>query len=315
MTALSSDAAAPAGGYGLPLTAGRRRPGLTRAACYGFTALAIGFLLLLVGLFIAESLPVWRHAGWGYLTGEKWFYRKALFGSLSMIYGSVVVAGVALSLAVPVGICAAVFTAEYLQPSARLAAKVVIELLAGVPSVVYGLLGILFLRDWVYRTLAPLDPVSGDTLLTAGLLLGIMVLPTVMTLADDALRGVPQLQRAAARGLGLTRAETVLFVALPQARGGIVAAVLLGLGRALGETIAVFLVVGRQDNQWPKPLPSLRPLLEAGQTLTSKLGGSEVNIAYGSPLHWAAVVALGLILLALVATCTVVADRLTAPKH
>lgn len=228
-----------------------------------------------------------------------------------MIYGTVVVSGLALALAVLVGLGAAVFTAEYLPPRARLAAKIVIELLAGIPSVVYGLLGILFLRDWVYRLLSPFDPVSGDTLLAAGLLLAVMILPTVMTLSDDALRGVSRLQRDAARGLGLTRAEAVLFVALPQARPGIVAAVLLGLGRALGETIAVFLVVGRQDNQWPASLLSLRPLLNAGQTLTSKLGGSETNIAYGNPLHWAAVVALGLLLLAMVTACTVAADRLT----
>ena len=119
------------------------------------------------------------------------------------------------------------------------------------------------------------------------------------------------MQRVAARGLGLTKAEAILHVTLQQARPGLVAAALLGLGRALGETIAVFLVVGRQDNRWPDRLFSLEPLAEAGQTLTSKLGGSETNIAYGNPLHWAAVVTLGLLLLAMVGVCTIVADRLT----
>src|SRR5947208_1585453 len=134
--------------------------------------------------------------------------------------------------------------------------------------------------------------------LTAGLWLAVMVLPTIMTLADDALRGVPAQQRLAARGLGLTRAQTVLSVVLPQARRGLVAAVLLGLGRALGETIAVFLVVGRQDNQWPEKLLSLRPLIAPGQTLTSKLGGSETFIAYADSLHWGAIVGLAIVLLA-----------------
>ncbi|MGH8005932.1 MAG: PstC family ABC transporter permease, partial [Candidatus Binatia bacterium] len=166
-----------------------------------------------------------------------------------------------------------------------------------------------------YHALAPFDPLSGDTLLTAGVLLAVMILPTVMTLSDDALRGVPGAQRAAARGLGLTQTEVVLGVSLPQALPGIVAATLLGLGRALGETIAVFLVVGRQDNQWPATLFSLRPLIAAGQTLTSKLGGSETNIAYGDPLHWAAMVGLGLILLGMVATVTLVGAWLAGNEN
>ena len=278
--------------------------------CYGGSAVAVGFLLLLIRLFVRQSLPVWHHAGWSYLTSPKWYYRKELFGALSMIYGTVVVALIAMLLAVPVGLGAAIFTSEYLPPNVRLAVKIVIELLAGIPSVVYGLLGILFLRNWVYQWLTPFDPISGDTLLTASLLLAVMILPTMMTLSDDALQGVPLLQKDAARGLGLTRAEAIFHITLPQARSGLVAAVLLALGRALGETIAVFLVVGRQDNRLPHNLLSWQPLTEAGQTLTSKLGGSETNIAYGSPLHWAAIVGLGLLLLFMAGLCTVGADRL-----
>jgi phosphate transport system permease protein len=125
-----------------------------------------------------------------------------------------------------------------------------------------------------------------------------------VALADDALRGVPAAQRHAARGLGLTRAETTVRVVLPQALPGLAAAVLLALGRALGETIAVFLVVGRQDNQWPTNLFSPEPLLAAGQTLATKLGGSETFIAYGEPLHWSAIVGLGLVLMLMVVTVT-----------
>src|SRR5262245_13489711 len=231
-----------------------------------------------------------------------------------MIYGTVMVAGIALLVAAPIGIGTAIFTAEFLPAPVRLVIKIAVELLAGIPSVVYGLLGILFLRDWVYKALTPLDPLSGDTLLTAALLLAVMILPTIMTLADDALRGVASDQRLAARGLGLTHTETVFSVTLPQAGPGIFSAVLLGLGRAVGETIAVFLVVGRQDNQWPERFWSLRPLIEAGQTLTSKLGGSETNIAYGDPLHWAAMIGLGLILFLLTVTVTVAGLRLADRK-
>lgn len=262
---------------------------------------AASFFLALVGLFLVQSLPVWAHEGvMGYLGGTRWHFRADEFGVAPMIYGTLAVSTVAVLVAGPVGLGAALYSAEIASSRIRMALKSTIELLAGVPSVVYGLLGILLLRRWVYRLLQPWDPVAGDTLLTGGLLLAVMILPTVMTLCDDALMGVERTQREAARSVGLTRAETLFSVSLPQALPGLVAAVLLGLGRALGETIAVFLVVGRQDGQWPESLLSLRPLAEPGQTLTSKLGGSETYLAYGDPLHWAAIVGLGLVLLVLV---------------
>lgn len=279
---------------------------------WGTSLVAALFFAAMAGLFAWQSLPVWRHAGFGYLSGKQWFYRAELFGVLPMIYGSLVVAAVAMLLAAPLGLGAAIFTAEYLPRRVRLPVKVLVELLAGIPSVVYGLLGVLLLRGWVAHLLAPFDPLSGDTLLTGGMLLAVMVLPTVMSLADDALRGVPAAQRQAARGLGLGQAQTIFAVTLPQALPGLVAALLLALGRALGETIAVFLVIGRQDNQWPEHLLSLRPLAAAGQSLTTKLGGTETFIAYGDPLHWAAMVALGLVLLALSGGITLIGAKLAA---
>ena len=292
-----------------------RRWSLIEAASWGFTLVALAGVAALVALFAWQSVPVWQHAGWSFLTGHEWFYRQETFGAASMIYGTLMVAAVALGLAAPVGIGAAIFTSEFLPRRLRVPVKTSIELLAGVPSVVYGLLGILLLRNWVYDLLEPFEPLSGDTLLTAGLLLAVMILPTVMTLAEDALRSVPAAQRLAARGLGLTATEVVVRVSLPQAAPGILAAVLLSLGRALGEMIAVFLVVGRQDNQWPSPLLSLRPLVESGQTLSSKLGGAETNIAYGDPLHWAAMVGLALVLLCLVTGLTVLGARLRRSDH
>lgn len=272
---------------------------MTRALSWLFTLVALASMALLVGTFAWQSGPVWRAEGAGYLTGARWFFRSHEFGALPMLYGSVAISVVALVLAAPIGLGAAIFIAEYLPRGLRLAVKVLIELLAGVPSVVYGLLGILLLRDWIYTLFSRFDLLSGDTLLTAAVLLAVMILPTIVTLGDDALRSVPASQRHAARGLGLTKAETILHVALPQARRGLGSALLLALGRALGETIAVFLVVGRQDNALPERWLSLRPLLEPGQTLTSKLGGAETNIAWGDPLHWAAIAGLGLILLVL----------------
>jgi phosphate transport system permease protein len=294
---------------------GRRRWSLTKWVSGTFSVFALLALAALLVLFIRQSLPVWRQEGWGFLTGKRWFYRQEEFGLAPMLHGTVAVALVALGLAAPLGIGAAIFTAEFLSTRLRLIVKVAIELLAGIPSVVYGLLGILLLRDWVYEAMERFEPLSGDTLLTGGILLGVMILPTIMTLSDDALRTVPASQRLAARALGLNSTETVLHVSLRQALPGLVAAILLAVGRACGEMIAVFLVVGRQDNQWPDKLFSAKPLLEAGQTLSTKLGSSETNIAYGDPLHWAAMVALGLVLLALVTFITAIGVRLQRSPH
>lgn len=263
-------------------------------------------------LFVVDALPVFRHSGFGgYLFGAEWFYRAERFGILSMLYGTLMVAAAALAVATPVGLGTAIFLAEAPLPRrSRLLLKSVVELLAGIPSVVYGLLGVLVLRDVVFRLLAPWEPLSGDTLLTAGLLLAVMILPTFVTLADDALRGVPAVQREAGRALGFSRGEVVRRVALPQALPGLVAAGLLALGRALGETIAVFLVVGRQDNQLPSPWWSPAPLAASGQTLTSKLGGAETFLAYDDPLHWGAMSGLALVLVLLVTATTLIGGRL-----
>ncbi len=277
-----------------------RRPDALRLAALGFSAIAIAAFAGLIVVFVLEALPFFRAEGLTGLFGVRWSFRSERFGALPMIYGSLAVSLVAVALAAPIGLGAAVFLSEVLPRRARVAAKVGVELLAGIPSVVYGLLGVLLLRDAVARLLRPFDPISGDTLATGGLLLAVMILPTVVSLGDDALAAVPRSQRNAARALGLGRAETILRAVVPAALPGLGSALLLGLGRALGETIAVFLVIGRQDNQWPERLLALEPLARAGQTVTSKLGGSETFLAYGDPIHWGALLALGLLLLAVV---------------
>ncbi len=295
-----------AGGVG---EVARRRDG-TLWMARGLAGVVGLFFAGMVVLFMVQSWPAFRHAGLGYLTEAEWFFRAQRFGTLPMIYGTVSVAAIALLLAAPLGLGAALFTAEVLPHRWRTPVTATIQLLAGVPSVVSGLLGVLLLRDWVLPLLAPWEPLSGDTLFTGGVLLAVMILPTVATLSDDALRAVPARARVAARALGMTRAEVVMRVALPQAASGLSAAVLLALGRALGETIAVFLVIGRQDNQWPDRLLSVQPLAEAGQTLTTKLGGPEIHLAYGDSLHWGAMIGLALVLLALTLTVSLVGTAL-----
>lgn len=277
----------------------RRSPDLVRLWSLGFTLLVLAAVGGMTAFLLGKSMPVLRRDGLAFLTGTHWSYRREAFGAAPMIYGTAIVSMVALAIAGPLGIGCALFTSEICPPRLRPFAKVLVELLAGIPSVVYGLIGVLLLRGAVAKLFALVGhgAPTGDTLFTAGVLLAAMVLPTIASLCDDALRAVPARTRDGARGLGLTRAETVLSVVLPQALAGIVGAFLLGFGRALGETIAVFLVVGRADNRLPASLADLGPIVDAGQTITSKLGGAETNIAMGDPLHTSALLALALTLL------------------
>jgi phosphate transport system permease protein len=261
-----------------------------------FAAMNFIFLSCAMGLgifLVVESIPILRSEGLGFWLGENWWVGES-FGALPMICGSLLVTGLAIFLVLPVALSGALFTSEYLSPSFRRRVKGVMELLAGVPGIIYGLLGVSFLTVGVKDALNLLD---GNTLFTAGLLLAIMILPTVLTLSEDALHSVSSEFREAAESLGLTKLQTALRVVIPQSLPGIVGAVLLVIGRAMGETIAVMLVVGSLDR-----VPGFN-LFVSGQTIPSKLG-REAAEALGSGLHWNALMGLGLTLFLIVAILT-----------
>ena len=261
-----------------------------------FAVMNFIFLLCAVGLglfLVVESVPVLRSEGWGFWLGENWWVGET-FGALPMICGSLIVTGLAIFLVLPVALSGALFTSEYLSSSIRRRVKGVMELLAGVPGIIYGLLGVSFLTAGVKDVLNLLD---GNTLFTAGFLLAIMILPMVLTLSEDALHSVPSEFRESSESLGLTKLQTALRVVLPQSLPGIVGAVLLGVGRAMGETIAVMLVIGSLDR-----VPGFN-FFVSGQTIPSKLG-REAAEALGSGLHWSALMGLGLTLFVMVAVLT-----------
>ncbi|GHG21530.1 phosphate ABC transporter permease subunit PstC [Streptomyces zaomyceticus] len=240
-------------------------------------------------------------------TSSTWSPGTLAFGGLAMIYGSAAVCVLALVLAVPIGWAAAVALSEYLPPRLAKPLRLSIELLAAVPSIVYGLIGIMVIRPFV----ADLGDVpGGDSLLAAGIVLAVMIMPTIVAVSVDALAAVPGRYREAAYSLGLTRREVVRSAVLPQARSGMRAGVLLGLARALGEAIAVFMVIGRADGRLPEsPGDVLSSLVRPGQTLTTKLAGPEPMLAGTSGPYFAALCGLGVILLALVAVATVWGTR------
>jgi len=247
------------------------------------------FIILIVSVMLIYSHDALVQAGTQLFT-LNWHPARGQFGVLPMLYGSAMVTLIAMLIATPLGLFAAIFTAEMLSARTRYYVKALLELLAGIPSIIYGLLGIAFLGVWIGNLF---DLPSGRVILTGGIILAIMVLPTLITLTDDALRHVPDHYREAGKALGLYRYQVTARAVLPAARADIAGAILLALGRALGETMAVMLVIGSID-KIPKPFINV---LAPGQTITSKLGREIAETAFGS-LHFSAMIFMGLILLA-----------------
>jgi phosphate transport system permease protein len=227
-------------------------------------ALASGLAVLAILALIAysttkEAWPAFKEQGFGFLLTNNWNPNNGDFGALAFVYGTVLVSVIALILAVPVSIGIALFTNEAAPRWLRRPVVSVMDLLAAVPSVVYGLWGILVFAPAVqgfYQHIADavsgipvLDSIfggtaSGESFMTAGIILALMMTPIITSLSREVIATVPAAQREAAYGMGATRWEMIRQAVLPWSRGGIVGAVMLGLGRALGETIAVALVIG-----------------------------------------------------------------------
>ncbi|MGH3964559.1 MAG: phosphate ABC transporter permease subunit PstC [Pseudonocardiaceae bacterium] len=273
-------------------------------------AIAAGLATLVAALSVVAFLVDGVYSGpvdWlRLLTSSVWYPAGPGFGAAAMVWGTIAVCAIALLIATPLGWAAAIGLTELTPGRAARVLRTGVELLAAIPSIVYGLVGIAVLRPVVS---AVFGTQGGDGLLTAGLVLAVMVLPTVVAVSVDALAAVPAENREAAAALGLTRTEVIRSAVLPEARSGMRAGVLLGLARALGETIAVFLVIGRADGRLPAPLDALGALVHPGQTLSTKLGGPEPVLAGGAGAHHAALSALGLLLFALVAAITVAGLR------
>jgi phosphate transport system permease protein len=270
----------------------------------GVVYAAVGlFLLVMVGIVAAlvfESMPAIRRFGFSFVIGQEWDPVKEAFGALPFIYGTLVSSLVGMVIAVPLGIGAAIYLAELAPYWARSPIGFLIELLAAVPSVVYGLWGVFvlapFLRNWIEPFLGkslgflPLfqGPPYGVGMLAAGLILSIMTVPFIATVSREVLLAVPNTQREAALALGATRWETTWMAVLRYGRSGLVGAVLLGLGRALGETMAVTMVIGN------RPEIALS-LFAPGYTMASVLANEFTEAT--SDVYLSALVYIGLLLL------------------
>ena len=248
---------------------------------------SLSIVLVIIGTLFIQSIPVLLTENTS-LFGTHWSPSQGQFGVLPMLFGSVFVMAIAMIVAFPIGLLAAVYIAETRSSQLRRYVKSFLEILVGIPSIVYGLIGVAYLNIWIADLF---DLQSGRVILTAGILLGIMILPTFLTLSEDAISAVPNKFRENAKSLGFYRHEVFFSVILPQAKSGIAAAALLALGRALGETMAVMLIIGSLDRL---PSPLFNPL-SSGQTITSKLGREVTESAFGS-VHFSALIFISLIL-------------------
>ena len=246
-------------------------------------------VLVLAGVAVftlTQGLPAFAHIGFiRFLTGTKWSPDNGEYGILPMIIGSVYVTALAAVLAIPLGIACAILLAEVAPGRVRGMLRPAIELLVGIPSVVYGLLGMVVIIPLV-RHLGG----TGYSVAAAAIVLALMVLPTIASISEDAIRAVPRSYRDGALALGATRWQMIWRVLLPAARSGIIASIMLAVGRAVGETMAMIMVIG---NAVAIPSSPLGP----ARTLT---GNIAVEIMYASGEHRAALFATGVVLFVLI---------------
>lgn len=249
---------------------------------------ALSFIILLaIAVFtIKEGLPAFSQVGvLNFLFCMEWRPGQGLFGILPMIIGSLFVTVVAMVIAVPLGIACAVLLAEVAAPRVRAFLRPAIELLVGIPSVVYGLVGMLLIVPLV-REIGG----TGFSVLAAAIVLAAMVLPTIISIGEDSIRAVPAIYKEGALAMGSTHWQAIWHVLIPAARSGIVAGIVLGMGRAIGETMAMIMVIGNSV-----VIPT--GLLSSARTLT---GNIAVEIMYASGLHASALFATGVVLFLLI---------------
>jgi len=238
-------------------------------------ASAILFVLVIFIFLMKEGLPALQKVPLSSLVSSRWYPIEDFFGLLPLLGGSLIVTLGSALVAIPFGLGTAIYIAEVAPRWAREVLKPFVEVMAGIPSVVLGFIGILVLAPNL-RVL--LDLPTGLTALAGALLLGGISIPTIVSVAEDALDAVPRSYRDAALALGATRWQTIWRVTLPAARSGVITAIMLGLGRAIGETMTVMMVTGNA----PVVPKSLSALFEPARTMTSTIAAEMGEVAVGS---------------------------------
>ena len=247
-------------------------------ACVSILSVA----LICIFLF-ANGIPAMTKIGFfDFIFGRKWKPSNEIFGIFPMIIGSIYITAGAIIIGVPIGILTAVFLARFCPKKLYKIIKPAIDLLAGIPSVVYGFFGLCVIVPFVRNNIGG----DGNSILTASILLGFMILPTIINVSESSIRAVPEKYYQGALALGATHERSVFCTVVPAAKSGIMAGIVLGIGRAIGETMAVIMVAGNQARM-PKGI------LEGIRTMTSNI---VMEMGYATDLHREALIATGVVL-------------------
>jgi len=256
---------------------------------------SIIIIFLIISFILIEGIPVFEKYGFfDFLFGMVWSPNNGEYGVFAMIIGSIYVTLLSLLMAVPLSILCAIFMAEVAPNSVRKILKPVIETLAGIPSVVYGFFGLIILVPFLRGQFGG----TGFSMFAASLILTVMILPTITTISQDSLRAVPQEYREASFGLGATNWQTIRRVVFPAALPGIITAIILGMGRAIGETLAVIMVAGNVVQ-----IPG--SIFEPVRVLTSNIA---LEMGYATGIHYNALFGTAIVLFLMIMLLLVVAN-------
>lgn len=268
------------------------------------TAISSIVFMLLVFYYLADNgIQTFRSFGViDLIFGHKWNPYNNLFGMMPLLVNTLLVTTLALFINMLIGIPLAIYLAEYASPGEKGILKPAIDLLNGVPSIIYGLLGVIILVPYLQDSF---DMITGRSILAGGIVLGIMFIPFMATICEDALHNVPHEFKEGSMALGATKWQTIRNITLPAASSGISSAIILNVGNIVGETMAVLLVVGNI----PKIPTPVVDIFDRGATFTSIIAGQMGEAAAGSH-HFHSLFAVGLILLVLVTILSVIADQI-----
>jgi len=287
--------------------AGRPRPGekiikgLLAFAAGLTVAITVGILIALIvpGVEFFVNVPIWE-----FLFGTRWtpMFADADYGVLPLVSATLWTTVLALVIAIPFGLGAAVLMSEFAHPKLRAVLKPVLEILAGVPTVVYGLFALQFIQLVVFKEWLQLDT-GAFSVLAAGLVMGIMIIPTIASISEDAMSAVPMSLRQGSAALGANRMQTSVRVVFPAALSGIIAAIILGVSRAVGETMIVAIAAGSQARIVTGPL-------EAGQTMTGFIANAALGDSRVGSLEYNTLFAVGLLLFIITLIINMISIRL-----
>ena len=291
------------GGLG-PLGVKRRRWGeeVIRALLFLATAISVLTTIGILVALLAESIPFFQEVGSRFFTDGNWtpLFADPQFGIWPLLNGTFLITGIAVLVAIPLGLGSAVYLSEYATPRVRKVVKPILEVLVGVPTVVFGYFALAFVTPEILQALG--IEVQIYNALSAGLVMGIMIVPTIASISEDAMRAVPTGLREGAYGMGATKRQVATRVVFPAAISGIVAAIVLGVSRGVGETMIVLLAAGLQPNTGIDPL-------EGYATITTFMGAAADGDNPAGSIGYESIFACGLILFALTLVMNMIAIR------